>query len=205
MAPAIRSSHPRRPASSQRLVVGLLQFAAQFMLLMLIFSALIGRFEIQQTSMEPNFHEGQRVMVSQFGSALSLPPGRTAYAATGSNHTTSVLRRSDVIVFYELPRDQDSIPLIKRLIGLPGETIEIRDGAVFINDIRLNEPYLDGVYTSCSQACGPLTLGPEEYYFLGDNRSVSRDSRVFGPIQAEQIVGRVILRYWPLDQFALDL
>jgi signal peptidase I len=69
----------------------------------------------------------------------------------------------------------------------------------------LEERYLKSVTTSCSTYCGPLTLGPDEYFFMGDNRPVSHDSRSFGPIPADQIVGRVILRYWPLNEFSMDL
>jgi signal peptidase I len=96
-------------------------------------------------------------------------------------------------------------PLIKRLIGLPGDTLTIRDGGVYLNGAPLMEPYLSGETTSCTTYCGPLTLGPDEYFFLGDNRPVSRDSRAFGPIAAEQIVGQVILRYWPPARVGIDL
>lgn len=202
MPPAIRDTHRQRPGANRRFVIALLQQSMQVVLLFFIFSSLIGRFEIRQTSMEPNFHEGERVIVNQFGSALSLHFGRSAYAATGSQQTPSTLRRGQVIVFYETP-GKDTVPLIKRLIALPGDTIELRSGAVYVNGVHIEEPYVHGSSTLCSVYCGPLTLGEEEYFFMGDNRSVSRDSRHFGPIAAEQIVGHVILRYWPLEQLQL--
>jgi signal peptidase I len=87
---------------------------------------------------------------------------------------------------------------------VPGDTIEIRDGEVRVNGEPVIEPYVNGA-TRCSAYCGPLTLGPDEFFFMGDNRGVSRDSRAFGTIPADQIVGRVIVRFWPLDEVALYL
>jgi signal peptidase I len=203
MAPGIRDSHPRRPGSTRRVVLGLLQSLAQAVLLFFIVSSLIGRFEIEQTSMEPNFHEGQRVVVNQVGSVLHSFSSNTIYAATGSQETPSVLRRGQVLVLYD-SLARDDTPLIKRLIGLPGDTLEIHDGQVWVNGAMLDEPYVNGLHTDCARYCGPLTLGPEEYYVMGDNRPVSRDSRYFGPILADQIVGHVFLRYWPFDEFAIN-
>jgi signal peptidase I len=202
-----RSTRHHRLRLLRRGASDLLQSVIQIFLLFVIFTSLVGRFEVQQISMEPTFHEGQRVMVSQIGSALPMQFGHTAYAATGSEYTTSVLRRGQVVVFFD---DDKETRLIKRLIGLPGDTLEIRDNVVSINGIPLDERYLrdeqgNRVDTTCTQVCGPLTLGDEEYFFMGDNRPSSRDSRHFGPVHADQIVGRVILRYWPLTEFSIDL
>lgn len=176
--------------------------ALQTLLLFLIISSLIGRFEIQQTSMEPTFHEGQRVVVSQFNSTFPSWLGRTAHAAHTSP-TPFGLKRGHVVVFYDTPEAQGA-PLIKRLIGLPGDTIEIRDGHVFINNQQIDEPYISqDIQTTCHTYCGPMTLQTGTYFFMGDNRSGSRDSRSFGPIPEEQIIGRVIVRYWPPSKFTM--
>lgn len=182
----------------------LLQNLMQVLLFFLIFSSLIGRFEIRQSSMEPNFHEGQRVMVSQVGSFWLHHFAHSAEASGGNEQELLGLERGQVVVFFdnaELTGDA----LIKRLIGVPGDTIEIHDGAVHINGDPLTEPYVNGAFTQCSAYCGPLTLGPDEFFFMGDNRGVSRDSRAFGTIPADQIVGRVIVRFWPLEEVALYL
>jgi signal peptidase I len=176
----------------------------QALLIFLIISSLVGRFEIRQTSMEPNFHEGERVMVSQLGSALPSIFGSTAYAGNSALAPASTLQRGQVVVFYPESMAQGD-PLIKRLIGRPGDTIAIRDGAVSVNGVLLDEPYLSGTATSCTAYCGPLTLGTDEYFFMGDNRPVSRDSRAFGPVSADQIVGQVILRYWPPARIGTNL
>jgi signal peptidase I len=203
MPPAIRNSHAQHKRASQRFLVDLLQSVAQVALLFFIFTALVGRFEIRQSSMEPTFYEGQRVMVNQMGSVLPVLSGHTAYAATGSDNTPSVLRRGQVVVFYKTPQHNED-PLIKRLIGLPGDTVEIRDNEVWLNGTLLDEPYIHNAYTDCTNYCGPLTLEAEEYFFIGDNRPVSGDSRQFGPIPADQIVGPVVVRYWPPTAFTLD-
>ncbi len=179
----------------------ILETILQALLLFIIVTSLIGRFEIHQTSMEPNFHEGQRVIVSQIDRALPDWVVRTTHAAHTDGDTTLGLKRGHIVVFYDTP--QSEIPLIKRLIAIPGDTIHIRGGQVWVNGQALPEPYLHGVTTACHTYCGPRTLGPDEYFFMGDNRPGSRDSRSFGPIPAQQIIGRVIVRYWPLDQFTL--
>ena len=191
--------HRRRPL---RTVADTLQATAQAALLLFIFTALVGRYEIHQTSMEPNFHEGQRVMVSQIGSVLPAWVVDRAHAAGGAVAPFD-LQRGQVVVFHE-DAERQSDALIKRVIGLPGDAVSIRDGAVFVNGQPLDEPYVQGAFTDCQSYC-ELTLGAGEYFFMGDNRTVSRDSRSFGPIPADRIIGRVIVRFWPLDQVALYL
>lgn len=191
---------PQRERSRARsTITDLAKTAIQALLLFIILSALIGRFEIHQISMEPNFHEGQRVLVSKLDSIWSSLFVRTAHAADLRRSSPFALQHGQVVVFFKTPaRDQDA--LIKRVIGLPGDTVELRDGAVLINGVLLNEPYVSGAQTFCGNSCQPFTLGPDEYFLMGDNRANSLDSRSFGPILASQLIGRVVLRYWPLEQ-----
>ena len=180
-------------------IVDLAKTAIQALLLFIILSALIGRFEIHQISMEPNFHEGQRVLVSKLDSIWSSLFVRTAHAADSRRYSPFALQHGQVVVFFKTPsRNEDA--LIKRVIGLPGDTVELRDGAVLINGAQLDEPYVNGAQTFCGNYCQPFTLGPDQYFLMGDNRANSLDSRSFGPIPASQLVGRVVLRYWPLEQ-----
>jgi signal peptidase I len=197
-------SEETRPAQRRRrsTIVDLLWTVVQALILFVILSALIGRFEVHQISMEPTFHEGQRVLVSKLDSLWSNIIVRTAHAAESRRSSPFALQRGQVVVFYRTPeRNEDA--LIKRVIGLPGDTIEFRAGHVLVNGAQLDEPYVHDAQTTCATNCGPLTLGPDEYYVLGDNRLNSLDSRSFGPIPAEQIVGRVALRYWPLSQIEI--
>jgi signal peptidase I len=178
------------------------QTAVQAVLLYILIAAVFGRFEIQQISMEPNFHEGQRVLVFQLGSTLSSWWAETAHAAGERLPAPFAPQRGQVVILYLSadPGEADK-PLIKRVIGVPGDMVEISDGVVRVNGAVIAEPYVQGRLTNCFGECGPLILGLEEYYVMGDNRPNSRDSRAFGPINGGQIVGRVVARYWPLNEF----
>lgn len=95
--------------------------------------------------------------------------------------------------------------IIKRVIGLPGDTVEIREDGVYRNDEKINEIYLtNGTETVIRNlAFAKITLGPEEYYILGDNRDVSLDSRSFGAVPLDSIIGKVLLRFYPFDQLGI--
>jgi signal peptidase I len=116
-------------------------------------------------SMEPNLNDGQTVEAE-------------------SIEDLSSLQRGDIIIF-----EWEENSLLKRLVGLPGETIEIRQGSIIINGEVYNEPY-DVIPPEYERE--PIKLGQDEYYVLGDNRNDSRDSHNFGPITGEMIKGRVI-------------
>lgn len=200
----MQQPHAQRLKHLRRLLRDILQATVQSMLLLIILLSVVGRFEIEQTSMEPNLHEGERVIVNQLGTVLPARLARTAHAASHTDAKTLGLKRGQVVVFYPTLQRSEP-PLIKRLIALPGDTITIHNNTVSVNGDVLIEPYVHGKETDCQRFCEPLTLAANEYFFLGDNRPVSRDSRNFGPVPADQIVGPVVLRYWPLDAFATDL
>jgi len=96
-------------------------------------------------------------------------------------------------------------PYIKRVIGLPGDTFEIRNDHVYINDIELVEPYLDpGTVTdNCREVCGPFKVPEGTVIVLGDNRGNSEDSRVFGAVPIENIIGKAWITYWPVDSIGV--
>ena len=133
-------------------------------------------FKVEGDSMYPNLRNSERIVVEK----LSL-------------HFDKI-GRGDIVVF-RYPKNPGKI-FIKRIIGLPGEKVEIKKGHIYINGTPLSEPYLD------ERARGdddhpPVTLGNNEYYLLGDNRVISDDSRDFGPIKKDLISGRAIFIYWP--------
>ncbi len=128
-------------------------------------------------SMEPSLFERQRLIIDKITYYFRAP------------------NRNDIVV---IKRPEMQELLVKRIIGLPGEKVEIRDGYVYIDSRRLPEPFPHEQYP---QNIPAYTLGPVEYYVLGDNRGNSNDSRAFGPILREDILGRVWFRYWPLSQF----
>ena len=105
----------------------------------------------------------------------------------------SEYQRGDIIIF-----DNDGTKLIKRLIAFPGETVQIVDNKIYINGEKIDD-YVDVEMQSYGVLETPTTLKEGEYIFLGDNRNHSYDSRDFGPVKTESIVGRIIFRFWPLD------
>jgi len=112
---------------------------------------------------------------------------RLAYAFTEP-------KRGDIIVF-KFP-DNESIPYVKRIIGLPGEKVEMINGEIFINDVRLDEPY---ILTELRGTYGPYFVPEDSYFMLGDNRNSSVDSRIWENtyVKKEKILGKVFFRYWP--------
>ncbi len=108
--------------------------------------------------------------------------------------------RGEIVVFdrpAELASPDGIDVLIKRVIGLPGEVVEGKEGKIFVNGRLLPEPYL--APTVVTSAFEPRVVGPHQYFLMGDNRPQSQDSRVFGPVSAQHLVGRALFRYWPLS------
>ena len=112
-------------------------------------------------------------------------------------------KRFDIIVFPY--KDNTSKLLIKRIIGMPGETVQIENGRVYINGHELNEDYGNAVMNDGGIAANAITLGEDEYFVLGDNRNNSQDSRFasVGNVPRSDIIGRAWLRIWPLDEVTL--
>jgi signal peptidase I len=108
------------------------------------------------------------------------------------------IQRRDVVVFwYPLDRSKS---FIKRVIGLPGENIEIRDGIVYVNGHAIEESYVPPQYEDKSDF-GPIRVPKDSYFVMGDHRISSNDSRVFGAVPLEYIYGRAVFAYWPVDHF----
>ncbi len=96
-----------------------------------------------------------------------------------------------------MPKASGSFPsaAIKRVLGLPGETLEVKGGRLFVNDRPVSEPYLS---TPMTYTMAPLTLGADEYFLLGDNRNVSLDSHIWGPVPGDHLLGPLKMRAWPI-------
>lgn len=137
-------------------------------------------YYIPSSGMEPTIAPQDRVISNQF------------------SYRFGDVSRGDVVVFESRePESTESFNAMKRVIGLPGESIEIIDGIVFIEGNQLNEPYLDSTYVEQM----PIMQIPEDHYFLmGDNRQGSSDSRYTGPVRSDDIRARAIRTFWPLDR-----
>jgi len=150
-------------------------------------------YKVEQVSMENTLLPQQYVLVDK------LTPRWTPY------------ERGDIVVFDppETWSSEGHVPFIKRVIGVPGDRIELRDGDVFVNDVKLEEPYVfddDGV----PHPTEPSPGNPSEWqvpdgdlFVMGDHRRDSADSRSFGPIALGHVIGRAWLRYWPIDSVGI--
>ncbi len=166
-----------------RAAVGIIETLLATLIIFILLQAFVGRtYAIEQTSMEGTLEPGQRVIVDE------LTPRFDPY------------KRGDIIVF-QAPEGADRTePLIKRVIGLPGDQVQIKDGAVYVNGTKLDEPYLyGGEPTLPSTDLSEWTVPPGDIFVMGDHRGVSLDSRVFGPIPISSVIGRAWLRFYPIN------
>ena len=164
---------------------------------LLIQAFVVKPFRIPTPSMAGTLVPGDRVLVDRLTYHLRSP------------------RRGDIVVF-KYPRNRD-VMFIKRVIGVPGDTLETRDGRLYVNGRSLAEPYVhrtDGVRDPTNASgpvagttmqepwslADPFTVGKDEYFVMGDNRTRSDDSRVWGTVPAADIIGAGFLTYWPLGR-----
>jgi signal peptidase I len=184
-----KRSRARRTAIEWLIIIG-----AVVVCTILLRTFVIQSFYIPSASMAPTLEVGNRIVVDKL-----------------SYHLHSI-NRGDIVVFARPPlEDQQYADLVKRVIGLPGETISAKDCTVYINDKPLNEPWLPKGPDSCTRALpgdanpqydmpGPVHIPAGEYYVMGDNRTDSEDSRFFGPISSSLIVGRAVAVVYPFSQ-----
>lgn len=177
-----------KPSSKKSAIIkDLITYAIIFIVCLYI----LPTFVIQKTivdgpSMENTLHNGDQLMVEKISYRLDD------------------LKRFDIVVFYPYGRKQKEY-YVKRVIGLPGETVQIKGKDIYINNKKLTENYGKEPITDAGIAAKPLKLAEDEYFVMGDNREVSFDSRYaeVGPVKKENIGGKVILRIWPLNKFGL--
>lgn len=147
-------------------------------------------FRVDGESMIPNLDDGQMLLVNR-NAYQHLDIGGNVY------YPFDPPERGDIIVF-DPPTKSDK-PYIKRIIGLPGDEVTFADGNVFVNGVKLEEDYIQDK-TRCSRRDYCDVIVPEdEVFVLGDHRSNSSDSRVFGPVPISNIIGKAWLSYWPAD------
>jgi signal peptidase I len=139
-------------------------------------------YKIEGNSMERALKDQERVIITKMG-------------------VKNNINRYDIVVLYKPDEPKKSI--IKRIIALPDEIVEIKQGDVYIDGKRLPEPYLPGAKDIMFRSIDmkPLLVQKNHYFVMGDNRTVSQDSRVFGPVPQEYIYGKTFLRYWPFSRF----
>lgn len=168
------------PPTSGGWVEGCLQFVREtletLLLALVLYLALnlvTARVAVQGLSMYPTFKGGEAVLVYRWAYRWHPP------------------QRGDIVIFH--PRRFPGEEYIKRVVGLPGEEVVIRDGAVYINGQRLEEPYI----AEPPRYQGRWVVPEGHIFVLGDNRNHSQDSHVFGPVALDQVVGKAVFVYWP--------
>jgi signal peptidase I len=178
---------PARRSAARELIETLVIAAILFFGMRLVMPAVV----VDGVSMVPSLQNGQHLLENRLAYANVEIGGKKYYLF----HKP---QRGDIVVI-EPPIPHDK-PFIKRLIGLPGDTILIRDGKVSVNGVPFDESYIAQIPAYTWPTDGkPYTLGADEYFVLGDNRNASEDSHFFGPIHAKNIMGKTWISFWPFS------
>lgn len=168
-------------------------FVVALSIFLVIYLFFMQPHQVNGQSMEPTFMSGEYVLTDKV------------------SYQTGDPQRGDVVVFHA-PEAANcpagtGCDFIKRILAVPGDTVRVAEGKVWVNGTQLPEPYLPegrrtdpGDFTSGGRT---VTMGPDEWFVVGDNRPASSDARVWGPVSKKNIVGRAFFRYWPLDKAGL--
>ena len=160
----------------------------------------VQNFRVEGSSMDPTLKDDQYLLVNKLvyfrinQERLSRVLPFWKVDAPKESFAVHPPNRGEVVVFH-FPRDP-SRDFVKRVIAIPGDTVQIKSGNVFVNDQQIDEPYLE---SKDSSTMGQTRLGEKEYFVLGDNRRHSNDSRNWGPVPEKNILGKVWLIYWPFS------
>ena len=165
-----------RTSPARRILIEAIQTIVLALVLFLIINSVSARIRVDGRSMEPSFQDGDYVIVNKLA------------------YSSGELDRGDVIVFpFPLNTEED---FIKRIIGLPGDHLKIVRGDIFLNGQRITEDYL---LTNASGDMEEIIVPQGTVFVMGDNRNDSSDSRVWGPLQISEIIGKAFYRYWPFN------
>jgi signal peptidase I len=154
---------------------------------LLVRAYVVQQFAVEGESMLSTLQDGDRVLVNRLSYRLHDP------------------RRGDVVVLKRFDGNATERDLIKRVIGLPGETVEVRSCVVYIDDLELKEPYLDPAIQQrdgCGSDQAPIEVPEDSVFVLGDHRGKSSDSRAFGPVADDFLIGRAFVIIWPFGDWA---
>ena len=172
-------TQPEQTEDWKRFTIDILETIILAVILYFGINAISARVRVDGFSMVPTLQDGEYILVSKLSYKMGTPA------------------RGDIIVF-ALPTDQRQ-DLIKRVIGLPGETISIRDGVVSVNGVALTEPYI----AQQPNYADEWTVPEGQLYVLGDNRNDSKDSHQWGLLPMENIIGKAVLIYWPPPEWKI--
>lgn len=160
----------------------MLKEGALIIIIVLVMNFVLPRSIVKGHSMEPNLYEGNRLAGSPIPYWFGAP------------------QHGDIVMLN--PVEDGGPRLVKRIIGLPGDTVEFYNQKLYINRVQVEEDYVNGV---CRYRCYDevWVLGDNEYFVMGDNRNVSRDSRNYGAVTGDHIMAKIIVRWWPLTELEI--
>jgi len=179
---AARATGAANPLAAGSLLREFIETVVLALILFLVIRQVVQNYRIESHSMEPNFYEGQFVLVNKLAYKLGTP------------------HRGDVLVFHNPNNVKEDY--IKRIIGLPGDQVEVTGDTIFINGEELPQPFVHNLNTA-NEHYGPIVVPDNSLFVMGDNRPRSSDSRAIGPIDENLVVGRAWLRIWPLNLFGI--
>jgi signal peptidase I len=166
--------------------------AISLSIFLVVYLFLMQPHQVNGQSMVPNFQNGEHVMTDKISYKMRDP------------------LRGEIVVFHAPPAagcaEGTGCDFIKRVVAVPGDTVSVKDNAIWVNNEKLVESYIPAdfeILAGKATLNQEIYLGPQEYFVSGDNRPHSSDSRSWGPITKDDIVGRVFLRYWPLKEISV--
>lgn len=180
-------------------------FAAAFILVALLNTAVFATTQVRQTSMQDTLMEGQHLFIEKVTYLFGKPDRGDIIVFVENQYPRNYFERvkiflTDVSEVFVPVEQKTNVRLVKRVIGIPGDEIDIRDGSVYRNGEKLDEPYVKGP-TYPREVIFPVKVPEGKYLVFGDNREVSKDSRTFGLIDRSQIEGKAVFRFWPFNVF----
>lgn len=210
--PEIAPAAPKTSSASKSAGRAIREIVETILLAAVIFFGvrlLVLNFKVDGASMMPNLHNQELLLVNRnaygeidLNSWLNKIPG-VDREGTWVIWEFDPPERGDIIVFN--PPNGDDKPYIKRVLALEGETVEVRDGSVFVDGVEVDEPYIRDGITECfsvEETC-TWTVPEGSVFVMGDNRRNSSDSRAFGPVDIDSIIGKAIVTYWPVGDIGL--
>jgi signal peptidase I len=171
---------------------------------MLLNTKVFATTQVRQSSMQDTLFEGQHLFIEKLSYDFGNPSRGDIIVFIENNHPQNYLDGikiflTDISEVFKPTDEKTDVRLVKRVIGLPGDKVDVRDGSVYVNGKKLDEAYTKG-QTYTREFAFPVKVPVGKYIVMGDNREVSKDSRSFGLIERCQIEGKATARFWPLNK-----
>lgn len=179
-------------------------FATAFILVALLNTAVFATTQVRQTSMQNTLMEGEQLFIEKWSYTFGDPSRGDIIVFIEDEYPENYFKKvriflRDVSDIFKPVERKTNVRLVKRVIGVPGDEVDIREGRVYLNGKVISEPYAKGE-TFPREFSFPATVPEEKYLVLGDNREVSKDSRTFGFIDRKQVEGKAVFRFWPMNR-----